>query len=270
MTYPRVLPMAMAGTGLLLVLKVFGLLTAGGYVFAHREIQAPPVSVAGEVDPAFRPVAAADGKNIAVAGTDEDIVTGATESSEEPTKKVEDDKAAASPPVNGLSLPVNPPDKPVSPSERALLEKLQQRREELDTRNREMDVREALLKAMEIKLEERVNQLREMENQLQAATPAADEQAKAKEEAAKQQLKDLVIMYENMKPKEAARIFDQLDLRVLVSVVMEMNPRKSSEVIAKMTPASAQRLTVALAAQPVKTAAGNIAPDTLPKIGGER
>ncbi len=54
-------------------------------------------------------------------------------------------------------------------------------------------------------------------------------------------------MYETMKPKEAARVFDKLDLAVLVPVVNAMNPRKMAEVLAAMSPEAASKLTVELA-----------------------
>jgi flagellar motility protein MotE (MotC chaperone) len=54
-------------------------------------------------------------------------------------------------------------------------------------------------------------------------------------------------MYETMKPKEAARVFDRLTHDVLVPVVLQMNPKKMAEVLAVMAPESAEKLTVALA-----------------------
>jgi flagellar motility protein MotE (MotC chaperone) len=57
-------------------------------------------------------------------------------------------------------------------------------------------------------------------------------------------------MYETMKPKDAARVFDRLGLDVLVPVVQQMNPRKMSDVLAAMSPDRAEKLTVALAAGP--------------------
>ena len=54
-------------------------------------------------------------------------------------------------------------------------------------------------------------------------------------------------MYENMKPKDAARIFDRLDMKILVDVSTQMNPRKMSDILAQMTPDAAERLTVELA-----------------------
>jgi flagellar motility protein MotE (MotC chaperone) len=50
-----------------------------------------------------------------------------------------------------------------------------------------------------------------------------------------------------MKPKEAARIFERLDMGVLIDVVKRMQPRKMSAVLAAMDPVAAQELTVELA-----------------------
>lgn len=128
----------------------------------------------------------------------------------------------------------------VSPAERALLERLSERREEIESRMRELEMRERLLDTAEKKLDGRVGDLKALEEKLggPGAKPAVEE-AKA--------IKNLVIMYEAMKPKDAARVFDRLGLDVLVPVVQQMNPRKMSEVLAAMTPERAEKLTVALA-----------------------
>ncbi|MBE7245717.1 MAG: hypothetical protein INR63_12245, partial [Actinomycetospora chiangmaiensis] len=67
------------------------------------------------------------------------------------------------------------------------------------------------------------------------------------DEAEKQGLKSIVTMYETMKPKDAARVFDRLGHDVLVPLVVAMNPRKMAEILAVMQPEAAERLTVALA-----------------------
>ena len=54
-------------------------------------------------------------------------------------------------------------------------------------------------------------------------------------------------MYENMKPKDAAKIFDRLDIRVLIEVANQINPRRMSDILAQMSPEAAERLTVELA-----------------------
>jgi flagellar motility protein MotE (MotC chaperone) len=77
-------------------------------------------------------------------------------------------------------------------------------------------------------------------------------------------------MYENMKPKEAAAIFDVMDMKVLVEVTSKMAPKKAGDVIAKMEPASAERLTVALAKREEAKAAMPANPANLPKIEGQK
>jgi flagellar motility protein MotE (MotC chaperone) len=157
---------------------------------------------------------------------------------------------------------VIPPDgRPVSAAERAILERLQERRQELDARGRELDVRENLLKAAEKRVEARVAEMKEIEARVNAATHQ-------KEETEASQLKSLVTMYENMKPKDAAKIFDHLDLRVLIDVSSQINPRRMSDIMAQMLPEAAERLTVELAnrANPHPTKP-NL---DLPKIEGHR
>ena len=96
--------------------------------------------------------------------------------------------------------------------------------------------RDAVLPAQ---LDGRVGDLKALEEKASPAAKAAAEESKA--------IKSLVIMYEAMKPKDAARVFDRLNLDVLVPVVQQMNPRKMSEVLAAMSPERAEKLTIALA-----------------------
>ncbi|SIQ21683.1 MULTISPECIES: hypothetical protein [unclassified Bosea (in: a-proteobacteria)] len=146
--------------------------------------------------------------------------------------------ARAADPNNKAGL-INGTREPVSPAERALLERLGERREELDSRMRELEMRERLLGTAEKKLDGRLGDLKTMEEKVAPGTKGAADEAKA--------IKNLVIMYEAMKPKDAARVFDRLGLDVLVPVVQQMNPRKMSEVLAAMAPDKAEKLTVALA-----------------------
>ena len=105
-----------------------------------------------------------------------------------------------------------------------------------------MQTRENLLKAADKKLETRIQELKNLEGNVPQKTDQAAEQAQAG-------LKNLVVMYEAMKPKDAARVFDKLSMQVLIPVVQAMNPRKMSEVLAAMSPDVAGRLTVELAAR---------------------
>lgn len=149
--------------------------------------------------------------------------------------------ARAANPANKAGV-MNGTAQPISPAERALLERLGERREEIDARMRELEMRERLLDTAEKKLDSRVGDLKRLEG------TADGPKAKPAEEEAKA-IRSLVIMYEAMKPKDAARVFDRLSLDVLVPVVQQMNPRKMSEVLAAMAPDRAEKLTVALATQ---------------------
>ncbi len=61
------------------------------------------------------------------------------------------------------------------------------------------------------------------------------------------QIASLVKIYENMKPADAAAIFNSLDLAVLVDVSSRMKEAKVSPVLAAMDPVRARLLTVKLA-----------------------
>jgi flagellar motility protein MotE (MotC chaperone) len=163
------------------------------------------------------------------------------------------------PSPNGTPVPLDI-EHPVSPAERAILESLQKRRAELDARTRELDVREGLLRAAEKRVAGRIDELKDLEARVDAAMQKKDEGEMAR-------LKNVVAMYENMKAKDAAKIFDGLDIRVLLDVVKEINPRRMSDILAQMAPENAQRLTVELAARSAQKDSPQAA--DLPKIQGK-
>ena len=171
--------------------------------------------------------------------------------------------AAATAPANGAAATATPVEavKPaMTAGERAVLESLQQRRQELETRSRELEVRDSLLRAAEKRIEQRLQELKELEARVNGADKKKDEEESAK-------FKSLVSMYENMKAKDAAKIFDRLDLRILVEVVNAMNARRMSDILGLMTPEAAERLTIEIANR--SGAIGKTsAPAELPKIEG--
>jgi flagellar motility protein MotE (MotC chaperone) len=130
-------------------------------------------------------------------------------------------------------------------SETAILERLAARRDELDTREAELDMRMALVEAAEKRIEERTAVLQAVEARINAMV---DEKRTLEES----QFVAVVSMYETMKPKDAAAIFDQLDMSVLLRVARAMNPRKMAPILAKMNPSRAQELTAGLAVDQVE------------------
>jgi flagellar motility protein MotE (MotC chaperone) len=155
-------------------------------------------------------------------------------------------------PIEGAKLP--------SGAEREILERLQQRREELDQRSRELDIRENMVKAAEQRITAHLAEIKEVEGRIKTETVQKD-QAEA------DRFKSLVTMYEAMKARDAAKIFDGLDMDVLIKVASAMNPRTMADIMAQMTPEIAQRVTVALASK-AQAAAKIEGPAELPKIEG--
>jgi flagellar motility protein MotE (MotC chaperone) len=123
----------------------------------------------------------------------------------------------------------------------ALLQDLRQRRQELDARSQELEARGSVLAAAEKKLDARLAELQTLQKSLEAL------------EASRQQTDDanwqgLVKVYEAMKPRDAAAIFNDLDQPVLLQVVDRMKAAKAAPVLAAMQPDKARTLTSKLAA----------------------
>jgi flagellar motility protein MotE (MotC chaperone) len=125
-------------------------------------------------------------------------------------------------------------------SEQAVVERLGDRREALDARESELEMRLALVEAAEKRIAERTAALEVLEARIDALV-------KQKQVSDDSQFASIVAMYETMKPKEAAAIFNQLDMPVLLRVASAMSPRKMAPIMAKMEPQKAKDLTAGMA-----------------------
>ncbi len=127
-----------------------------------------------------------------------------------------------------------------------LLQELTEKREEIEsqarTRQHELDMREKLLAAAEQRIAGKIDELKELKMSVEKLIQKIDQEDESK-------TMSLVKIYETMKPKEAARIFDDLELGVLLTVMERMRETKASAIMAKMTPARAQTLTTELASR---------------------
>lgn len=157
------------------------------------------------------------------------------------TGETEPRTEATQPPVPpSTSVPPAPPAHAQTKGEAEVLQQLSERRTALDERERNLAMREQLISITEKRVEERLAELKTLEERLTVMLSTRDE-------AEEKQLMALVKTYENMKPAEAARIFNRLDRQVLVNVASRMKPNKIGPVMAAMEPARAQDLTVMLA-----------------------
>jgi flagellar motility protein MotE (MotC chaperone) len=233
--------------------EMFGYPEITGSVGATKE----PAKVADKQPPkdakdqTAKPVPAGKEAKEPAAASKEQVAAG-----KEPAKS----GAPQTKPAAGAEKPVDVAARPdparPSAAERAILERLLERRQELDAKARELELRENLLKAAEKNLEEKLAAIKAKEAGPNAGRPDA--------EAAR--FKGLITMYETMKPKEAAKIFERLDIKVLVEVAGQINPRRMSEILAQMSPESAEKLTMEFASRGEGEKSQK--PADLPKIEG--
>jgi len=246
----RVIPVVLVAVAALAVLKIGGLVIDGGYVFDYR----PEASKPSWAQETFN----FPGRN----NYDRSDITGSVEKEKE-KEKPKEGEAKPAPEVEKAETTTRPEQQgqqPVSASERAILERLQARRQELEARAREIDIRESLLKAAEKKVEGKVEELKGVESKISTETTQ-------KSEADSARFKGIITMYESMKPKDAAKVFDRLEMPVLYQIASQIAPRKMSDILGLMSPEVAERLTTEMArrAAPDQSASA----EALPKIEGK-
>ena len=250
----RVIPVVLVAIFGLVVLKVAGLVLEGGYVFDYQPNAKQP-SWAQEM--LNYPGGPKKTDRKADRGDPADITGSSAAKKEEPPKPA----APASEPAKPDGVVMFPDQSPrVSESERAILERLQSRRQELDQRSREIEIRESLLKAAEKRIESKVEEMKALEAKAAGATGQ-----RAEQEAAR--FKGIITMYEGMKPKDAAKVFDRLEMNVLYDIASQIAPRKMADILGLMQPEAAERLTVELARRAGSDKSAQAA--ELPKIEGK-
>jgi flagellar motility protein MotE (MotC chaperone) len=238
----RVMPVVLTAIAGLAVLKVAGLVIDGGYVFDYQ----PQTNKRSWAEETF---------NFPTGKIDPVDVTGSVH------EKPKEEAATPAEAAKSDGAVVNPEQaQPVSASERAILERLQARRQELEARSREIDIRESLLKAAEKRIEARVEELKGVESRITTATTQ-------KSEADAARFKGIITMYEAMKPKDAAKVFDRLELSVLFEIASQIAPRKMSDILGLMSPEAAERLTIEMARRAGSDKSASV--NDLPKIEGK-
>jgi len=121
-----------------------------------------------------------------------------------------------------------------------LLQNLSKRREELDRWEANIQIKEAALDATQKRIDEKISQIEAMKKQVSELLEKYNTQEDAK-------IRSLVKIYENMKPADAARIFDEVEMPILLLVIDAMSEKKASPILAAMNPKKAKQLTVELA-----------------------
>jgi flagellar motility protein MotE (MotC chaperone) len=121
-----------------------------------------------------------------------------------------------------------------------LLQNLSKRRDELDVREKELDLKQKALDASEQRISSRIFEMKKLQEEVEKIVNSYKQQQQ-------KDVQSLVKIYENMKPSDAATIFNQLQMPILLSVIGSMSERKVAPVLASMDPKRAKEVTEELA-----------------------
>ncbi len=217
MKYLRILPITIFAAALLLTVKlnsIWGVITDPYY-----GRQAPAVAVASAIAQQETPPA---GSQQAPAASDP-AAPATAQSSAPPLAPVD-------PGLSALNL---------TQTEIDTLQQLAARREELEQRERQIDRRQDLLSAAETRIDRKIVELKELQGVIDGLLVKHDEQQL-------RELRRAVKTYESMKPKDAAAIFNTMEMATLLSIAEQMREAKLAPVMASMTVEKANELTVKL------------------------
>jgi flagellar motility protein MotE (MotC chaperone) len=173
-----------------------------------------------------------------------DISTGATpDSTHQPSLSTtaKDEKAIKPVQKNVDETPIKfDPLAISSEKEIEYLSKLAARRAELDKREALLLEREKALEITAKKQKEKNEDLKKLKESIEAALGKTDK-------AQTDRFSKLIKIYEGMKPKSAAQIFDRMDISILKEITPLMNQRKISTIMEQMNVVKAKELSLALA-----------------------
>lgn len=231
---PRLLPLTIAAMLLLLLLKSTGLVRAAMLPSAEqRAMNAVEQSVVTAAHAAPAPPAPSGAGGAAAVAPSGPGATHVAAASGAPQ--------ASGGEADGVSNITVPAEPPVSAAERALLLDLRQRKKSLDQREAALAARETALDAAERRITARVDELKTLQERL----VALDAERKQHQES---NWAGLVKLYETMRPRDAAAIFNDLDMNVLLPVVDRMKEAKAAAILAAMQTDKARQITTQLAA----------------------
>ncbi len=129
-----------------------------------------------------------------------------------------------------------------SEEELKVLQSLSVRRKQLDIRSDELSKKEALISVASAEVNKKIAELKSMRTEIELLLGT-------QEDMQEERLLQLVKIYGSMKPKDAAKILNTLEMRVLLKLMGRMSERKSAPILAVMDPEIARQLTIELAQQ---------------------
>ena len=122
----------------------------------------------------------------------------------------------------------------------ALLDAIRDREAAVDKRQEELQEREEKLAQLEKDLSAKLEELVAAEDKLRDTLALA-------QSASENDIGNLVSVYENMKPKQAAALFQVMDPEFAAGFVGRMNPQQAAAIMANLTPEISYTISAILA-----------------------
>lgn len=126
--------------------------------------------------------------------------------------------------------------------EAPLARELHERRRDLAAREKEIDMREKELNIIREQVELRIDDLKAAERELK-------ELVKVASNLAAEDVENLTMVYENMKPKRAGALFEKMEPNFAAGFLRGMSPEAASQILTEMSAESAYALSVVIAGQ---------------------
>lgn len=138
------------------------------------------------------------------------------------------------------------PSKNWTPEQLAVFNKLEDRKRELDLKEQELTKLEEELQRQRVELEERLKDLDVLRTKI--AEKLSERVGVDQERVSK-----LVEIYSNMKPQNAAKVFEEIDEDLAVEVLGKMKKKNMADILNLLKPDKAQRLSEKFAGYKAQT-----------------
>lgn len=223
----RLMPLTMTMLALLLVVKLNDVFVGSRELHrmlsvssAHAQAEAKPEAKAEAAAPKAEPKASKSGSK---SKSNEETTQGRGKLT---IKELERLKEQGQPKYSDMELDI--------------LQNLSQRREALDQREKELELKETVLAATEDRINGKVRDMKQLKDEVDKVLALYNEKQEG-------EIKGLVKIYESMKPIDAAVIFNELEMPILLEVIDKMAERRVAPILAGMEPKRARDVTQELA-----------------------
>lgn len=126
-----------------------------------------------------------------------------------------------------------------------LIAEIKELRKNLDSREEALSKRELKLRILESRMKERLEEMRQARERLAATAALVDD-------AAGKDIRRLAEMYQQMKPKQAGEIFNEMAASFAAGFIAEMRPDAAALILANMDAAKAYAVSLLIAGRNLK------------------